>query len=116
METTPATRRRGLFGQPCDVRARRRNETTLPKSTNSINTPALISVIERVFHAAGISVSAYPCPDTPTSTYDGETFGKPINDATRDEKNFWNLQPPSPRSRIDRVDTPETASGSDTGE
>ena len=27
-----------------------------------------------------------------TGTCDGETFGKPINDATHDEKNFWNLQ------------------------
>lgn len=41
METTLATRRRGLFGQPCDATCGRAVETKrdAPKSTNSINTP-----------------------------------------------------------------------------
>lgn len=91
-----------------------KRNATPPKSTNSINIPALISVIERVFRAAGIRFPRF-VPDTPRSggaRTTGETFGKPINDATRDEKNFWNLQP----CPIDRADTPETASGNDTGE
>lgn len=79
-----------------DVRARRRNETRRPplpppKSTNSINTPALISVIERVFRVAGIRfpqiVPDAPTPSQPARTT-GETLGKLINDAMRDEKNF----------------------------
>lgn len=89
-----------------DVRTRRRNETRRSRNRQIL----LITRINIRNWAEYFGPPGFQFPqivsDTPTppsraferARTTGETFGKPINDATRDEKNFWNLQP-RPRNR-----------------
>jgi len=100
-----------------DVRARRRNETRRPRNRQILLIPpALIFVIERVFRAAGIQFPRI-VPDTPDrpALRRARTTGKRSeNQSTvpRVMRKIFGIR----NVRIDRADTPETASGNGTGE